>query len=227
MSILASVSLKKVRVWETHMWGQLWEFDLPHMSLSMLFMEEQQLLLMALKNNFLMVWDLMSGNLRDTANWTTDLEGPDAHGYRRPIAAAFNGEACLLAILYRGQDILIWELERDSLHETYCKESGARAPGERRANTAGAIGLMFSLAPSSYLLAASYADGDLVLFDNSEGTLLGTTLANAQTLASSPDGRMLAGGNSSGVIQLFEFETLKLLYRINSDKHGIQELAYR
>lgn len=226
MSVLASVSLKKARIWDTHMWEQLWEIDLPHMTLSMLFMEEQQLLLVALKNNLLMVWDIMSGNLRDTADWTTGLEGPDAHGYRRPIAAAFNGEACLLAIVYRGQDILLWDLERDSLHETYCKESGARAPGEQRANTPGAIGLIFCLAPSSYLLAVSYADGDLALFDTSEGSLLGTTLANAQTLASSPDGRMLAGGNSSGVIQLFEFETLKLLYRIDSDEYGVQELAY-
>ncbi|KAI4127222.1 MAG: hypothetical protein LQ347_004688 [Umbilicaria vellea] len=168
----------------------------------------------------------MTGALRESADWTLDLEGPDAHSSRRPIAAAFCGESSLLAVIYRGQDILLWDLERDSLHDTYCKESGARVHGEKRTTNPGATGLTFSLAPDTSLLAVSYSDEDVVLFDTSEGTVMATTLVNAQTLASSPDGRTLASGDSAGTIQLFDFKTLKLLYRIESNEYGIQQLAF-
>ena len=226
IDVLVSTGLKKVRIWDTRLWEQSWEFDIAQMCMSVQLMEEQQLLLGALKDNHLMVWDLEAGSLRESVDWTNDLEGPDAHAYRRPIAAAFCIESGLLGVVYRGQDILLWDLERDSLHETYCKESGARIRGEKRSTTSGVVGLIFSLAPNANLLAASYSDGDLVLFDTSEGTVRGIVPANAQTLASSPDGRTLAIGNSSGTIELFDFETLKLLYRINSEEYGIKELSF-
>ena len=226
IDVLVSTGIKKVRIWDTRSWEQSWEFDIAQTCMSILLMEEQQLLLGALKNNHLMVWNLLTGTLRESADWTVDLEGADAHAYRRPMAAAFCMESGLLAVIYRGQDILLWDLERDSLHDTYCKESGVRVRGEKRTATSGATGLIFSLAPNASLLAVSYSDGDLVLFDTSEGIVKEMTLANAQTLASSPDGCTLASGDSSGTIQLFDFETLKLLYRINSDEYGIQELAF-
>ncbi len=226
INVLASTGAKKVRIWNTSSWEQSWEFDIAQISMSILFVEEQQLLLAALNNNHLMVWDLITGSLRESTDWTIDLEGPDAYAYRRPIAAAFCLENSLLAVVYRGQDILVWDLGRDSLHDVYCRETGARVRGEERIAGPGAMDVIFSLAPNTSLLAASYADGDIVIFDTSEGTVLAMAQANAQILSCSPDGRTLASGNASGTINLFDFETLKLLYRINSDDYGIQELAF-
>ena len=226
MNVLASAGAKIIRVWDIASWEQVSEFDIAHQSLAIAFVQEQQLLLAALRDNHLMIWDLATGTLRDSANWTLELEGPNAHAFRRPIAAAICTESYLLAVVYRGQDILLWDLERDKLHETYCKETGARAHDQRRHTTAGATGLIFSLAPNLSLLAASYSDGDLVVFDTSEGNVCATTEANAQTLACSPDGRTLATGNASGTLQLYDFETLKLLYRINSGDYGIKQLAF-
>jgi len=127
--------------------------------------------------------------------------------------------------VYRGQDILLWDLEGDTLYETYSKETGAR-PGAKFAGRGVTGGLVFGLDSSATLLAASYADGDLVLFDTCEGIVKEVTLANAHTLASSNDGRTLATGDSTGTIQLFDFETLKLLYRINSEDYSIKSLAF-
>lgn len=226
VDVLVSTGLKTVRIWDTSTWEQSWEFNTTQMCLSILLVEEQQLLLGALRDNHLMIWDLVTGTLRESADWTTDLAGPNAHTYRRPMAAAFSPDCGLLAVIYRGQDILLWDLERDTLHDTYCKESGSRVSSGKRLPTAGATNLIFNPGSNTNLLAASWSDGDLVVFDTSEGTVQATTLANAQTLASSPDGRTLAGGNASGTIQLFDFETLRLLYRINSDEDSIRGMAF-
>ncbi|KAL8741617.1 MAG: hypothetical protein Q9190_005799 [Brigantiaea leucoxantha] len=226
--VLVSTGNKSLCVWNLTSWEQTWEFGISHQCLSVVLMEEEQLLLGALKNNRLMIWDLTTGDLKDSGNWTEDLEGPISHAHRRPIAASFCTETNLLAVVYRGQDILVWDLERDTLHETYCKDTGIRSPTPDRKRSAdpGATGVIFSPAPNATLLAATYADGDLVLFDTSEGIVKHVVLANAQTLACSPNGRTLASGNSSGTIEVFDFETLKLLYRINSGEYSIKCLAF-
>lgn len=224
--LLVSTGYKTVRVWSTTAWEQRWKFDIAQLCMSVAFMENEQLLLGALRNNQLMIWDLDAGSLRDSVDWTVDFEDSNTNSFRRPILADFCMEQGLLAIVYRGQDVILWDLERDALHEIYCKETGARPRDQAVRTSAGVMGLKFSSAPAAALLAVSYSDGDLVLFDTSEGTVVATTLVNAQSLASSPDGRTLACGNSSGTIQLFDFETLKLLYNIISEDYGILTLAF-
>lgn len=222
---IASSGAKFVQIWDVTSWQQLVKFDIPQQCISLAFTDEDQLLLGALKNNQLMIWDLTTCLLRDSADWTQDIEGQRAHAFRRPTSAAFSIELGLLAVVYRGQDILLWDLERDALYETYGKEIGARSVGGKVTN-ATVWSLVFSTAPGATLLAAAYSDGDLVLFDTSEGIVKETILANAQILACSPNGRTLASGDSSGTIKLFDFETFKLLYRISSEEYGIKSLAF-
>lgn len=226
MDILISAGPRKVRIWDAVSWEQIWEFKTTQQCMSLALIEEDQLLLGALKNNNLAIWDLVEGTLRDTANWTLDLEGSQSHAYRRPIAASFCMESCLLAVVYRGQDILLWDLDRDVLHDTYSKAGSSTKNAKVDVSAGVTGGLVFSATPNATLLAAAYSDGDLVLFDALEGTVMNKTLVNAQTLACSPDGRTLATGDSSGTIQLFDFENLRPLYRINSDEYCIKELAF-
>ena len=222
---IASSGAKSVQIWDVTSWQQLTIFEVSQQCISIAFTDEDRLLLGALKSNQLMIWDLTTCLLRDSADWTQDIEGQRANAFRRPTSAAISIELGLLAVVYRGQDILLWDLGRDTLYETYGKETGARSMGGKVTN-ATVWSLVFSTAPAATLLAAAYSDGDLVLFDTSEGTVKETTLANAQILAGSPNGRTLASGDSSGAIKLFDFETLKLLYRINSEENGIKSLAF-
>ncbi|RFU24407.1 hypothetical protein B7463_g11933, partial [Scytalidium lignicola] len=52
------------------------------------------------------------------------------------------------------------------------------------------------------------------------------TQANAQTVTCSPDGLTLVAGNSAGMVQLLEFDTLQLLYRVNATDRGIRGLSF-
>jgi WD40 repeat protein len=224
--IFISSGAKLVCVWSTNSWEPLWKFSIPHLCMSLALTDDNELLLGALRSNHLLVWDLADGTLRDSTDWTQGIEGQRAHAFRRPIAAAICIESYLLAVVYRGQDILVWDLERDALHDTYSRETGVRASPVRKSFSPGALSVVFSKGTSADLLAAAYADGDLVLFDTSEGVAVQNVLANAHTLAASPDGRTLACGDTSGTIQLYDFETLKLLHRITSDDYGTSALAF-
>lgn len=226
IDILISAGPRKVRIWDAGSWEQVWEFKTAQQCMSLALIEEDQLLLGALKNNNLAIWDLAEGTLRDTADWTLDLEGSQSHAYRRPVAASFCVESCLLAVVYRGQDILLWDLDRDTLHDTYSKAGSSTKSAKVEVSAGVTGGLVFSATPNATLLAAAYSDGDLVLFDTLDGTVREKAFVNAQTLACSPDGRTLASGDSSGTIQLFDFENLRLLYRISSDEYCVKELAF-
>lgn len=226
--VLSSACTKSVCVWDTSTWQLLWRFNIDKQCLALGMINGNQRMLGAMKNNHLMMWDLINGQLMDSFDWTEEFEGPRAKAYRRPTFAALcadSAELSLLAVLYRGQDILLWSLDRESLYDTYGKEGSRQSDG--RTTNATVWSVAFSAGPGTNLLAAAYSDGDLILFDTFEGTVKAeVTHTNAQTLASSPNGRTLASGDSAGTIQLFEFETLNLLYRIRSKEYSIKALAF-
>ncbi|KAL8895234.1 MAG: hypothetical protein Q9192_003767 [Flavoplaca navasiana] len=131
----------------------------------------------------------------------------------------------LITSQHVGQDILLWDLERDALYDIYNKMSGASSILGKRAADPGVIVLTFNRAPGTNSLAAGYSDGDLVLFDTSEGCIKALVTANAQSLASSRDGRTLTSGDGSGKLQIFDFETLTLLHCIQSSGY-VKELQF-
>ncbi|KAM0804114.1 hypothetical protein BDR22DRAFT_800435 [Usnea florida] len=227
-SVIASSGMKSIRLWDVESWQQLWQQDIPRDCLSLCFADEDRLLLGALRNNELMFWECASGLLTDVADWTENDDGQQNHAYRRPTTAAVCAESSLLAVVYRGQDILIWDIESNSLYDTYAKETGSSRNPSTNSNVKAFVtgGLVFSTDPSTTLLAASYSDGDLVLFETTEGIVKEKTLANAQILASSPNGRTLAAADSAGRIQIFDFETLRLLHCISADDYGTKALTF-
>ena len=222
---LVSAGLHSIRLWHTSSGELIWQSKISQLCMSVAFVEEEQILLGALRSNQLMIWDLSAGGVRDITNWTQDYEGHILHSYGSPRVAAFCMRSCLLAVVYRGKNILLWDLERDALHDTYSR-SGSSSRSTAYGDDAGVICLVFNMAPNATLLAAGYACGDLLLFDTTEGIVVGTALVNAQTLACSPNGRILASGDSAGTIQLFDFETLRPLYSIHSDEYCIRGLVF-
>ena len=226
-NFLASAGLKSICVWNVLSWELHWKFDINSNCMSLSFVDNDRLLLGVFRSSQLLVWDMATGRSRELTSWLDEL-GEDFSGrLRSPTTATLACGSSLLAIVYRGQDIIIWDTENERTYDIYGKETGSLgAQAERRPGTASVFTLIFSRAPEAGLLAAAFSDGELVVFNTSEGTIQATTPANAHTLASSPDGLTLACGNSAGTIQLFEFESLRLLYRIQSEEFGIKSLAF-
>lgn len=66
----------------------------------------------------------------------------------------------------------------------------------------------------------------MTLFNTVTRKVKATTNTTAQDLVSSPDGRTLAGSDVHGTIELWDFETLKNLYRIKAQDYGISALSF-
>ncbi|KAL4968578.1 uncharacterized protein BDV14DRAFT_196880 [Aspergillus stella-maris] len=218
---LASFGVKTIRVWDIGSWAEWCTLPISSMCMTATFIEEDRLLLAALKNNQLAEWDISSGGTaRGTTNWTRDFDESYVQS-RQPTRAAFFRDQNLLAVVYRGEDILLWDFELDRVHDIYGKEHGSRLITSEKesdgSTTVWALAFSSALADAG-LLVASYSDGDLVIYDTSSGGVREILNGvNAQTLACSFDGRTLATADSQGTISLFDLETFRLLYRLHFD----------
>ncbi|KUI64917.1 Vegetative incompatibility protein HET-E-1 [Cytospora mali] len=224
--ILASASHRLIRTWNTETWQSQWDIKIPKECMALAFVDDGRILLAALKNAHLLVLDLVNRTQREV-DWSKRLG--DHHGDkfkgRTPDMAVFQTDLDTLAVVYRGQDLVVWNYEDDT-HRLYNRSRGL---------TGGSVqpvvhvqSLAFSHLPGSSLLVVNYFVGDLVLFDTNSGTIktmVSTKDVYAQ-LTSSPDGRTFAAAAMDGTIELFDFETLQKLYRIQSEDHGITFLAF-
>jgi WD40 repeat protein len=127
----------------------------------------------------------------------------------------------MLAAAYSGQSITLWDMEADSYYGTCGKKL---SNGETSTHVVSA--LVFNPNVNIGLLAVSYLDGELALLDPFADQELESFRANCHTLAASPDGRLLAGGAGSGIVQIYEFDTLRLLYRIKSSDFHIKQIGF-
>ena len=127
----------------------------------------------------------------------------------------------MLAIAYRGQDIIVWDLEDECVHEIYGQDVEPFGAWECKRQRAGEERtVLFSADPEQGLLAVGYGTGELVVFNTLMHTIQArASQVNALTMAVSPDGAMT---NSVGMILIFEIETLRLLYRIILGEHAVR-----
>ena len=226
--LLASVSSKSICIWSTDSWQQVWRFELSTFCVDLIFIGNDHLLLVVLRSNQLLIWDMGTGTCGSLASWLEDLDEEPLSSTRWPIAATIGGGGSkLLAVVYRGEDIIVYDIENERILDYYGQDVGSLSPRTvRRSGVAFVRNMVFSRSSDADLLAASYSDGELVMFNTLTNKIQARTYANAHTLTSSPDGLTLACGNSAGMILIFEFETLKLLYRITSEGYGIKALSF-
>ena len=218
---LATAGRRKVNLWDSASGILLRTLVIQDHLLALDFSLDDSLLMGATRANTLKFWRIADGVEVDTGSFC-DVEEEDGQGssyLRPPTHAAFSTELKLLAVGYRQRPISLWDLEDRTFVGQFHK-SAAIYPGPL------IFALTFNLNSGLCLAAAAYDDGDLVTFDPWTQKQQASVNADAATLASSPDGTVLATANGVGVITLYEFETLNLLYRINSFEQSIRSMVF-
>jgi WD40 repeat protein len=222
--ILVSCGRRDLKVWDIEANTLKYHFQVEHDILALSLASGANWLLIALKSGSLVRWSLVTGEIANESNWELGFE--DEGAFRRPpLLAAFSPDEAVLAVAYRGRPIQIWDLEDNELRGYVGRETQDLGTLALGSNTSPSS-LSFNHDDTISLLAVAYEDGDLCLFDYEELKLLNMIEANAQIICCSPDGTTLATGNAVGMVQLLEFETFQLLFRVNAADYGIRSLAF-
>lgn len=215
---LATAGNTTVRVWSPANGLELACFRLPARCACMAFAEDDTILSVATKQNQLVEWDLDAhAFVRDEPiSWDADL--PERMRGRELVNGWLSPGTGLLAALYRGYDLVLWDCADKSFYDTYEQQTGSVQMFGSHLEARGwptVLAAVFSQAADPGLLAALYDDGDLVVFDVEAGTpiAVNTERVYCPVLASSHNGRTLASVDKLGSLTLFEFKTLRLLYR--------------
>lgn len=223
-TFLASSGPRKVLLWNTRTGVLIWAVDirvqLQPMALS--FNEDDSILMLATKENYIASFQAADGTKLEDCPFYDTLENEEETGYRHPPwNAQFSQELNLLAVSYRNRPITLWDLETKTYLGQFQKNGSEDVYPAPQTNS-----MAFNPNPELPLVAAAYNDGDLVIFDPWSLNQMASFEITVQVLVASPDGRFLATGDMHGMIHLFNFEALRLMYRITTYDYGIRDIVF-
>ncbi|KAI1842336.1 hypothetical protein JX266_011504 [Neoarthrinium moseri] len=226
-TLLASAGNKTIRIWDPESGSPILRVSIDSICLALAFTDHNSVLRAVTKKNQLYEWDVSTGLLfENPIDWTQDLldeEGSDLQS-RAPELAEIGYTAGLLCISYRGKDLILWDYLDHDLYDIYERDTGSKryASTKLADGTTTVQGMAFSEQRDFNMLAISYYDGGLALYDTSNGSKVHLREdVNALLLVGSPDGRTLATADSRGNIKLFDFASLKFIYHIQLPSNSL------
>lgn len=218
---LATASRKKIRMWNCSTMAMAWESKLDDPLLALSFSEDNSFLMGATRSNALFFWTLTTGHLVNSFQFSDidESTGREHHHARAPTHASFSPGLSLLAVVYRQRPIVLWDLEDCTYVGQYNKDTDVY-PGPL------CLALIFNQKAEVQLVAAAYDDGELEVFDPWTQRKRASVSADVAVMQGSKDGTVLVSGDGNGKITLYDFETLKIIYNINSNELVIRDFAF-
>lgn len=219
-TLLATAGRQGIVLWDIATGTRLWAVSITQRLLALGFNEDDTMLMATTIVNYTICWSVKEGEEIDRF-FVSDQVEDESNTYQRPPShAQICGELNLLAVCYRQRPINLWDLEDKSFIGQFHKSAPDVYPGPLL------MAMVFNPNPEMNLAAASYQDGDLVIFDPWNQRQHAIAEANAQILAASSDGATLATGDGNGTVQLFDFESLRLLYRSTANDFDIRAITF-
>ncbi|KAF5017592.1 hypothetical protein F66182_10456 [Fusarium sp. NRRL 66182] len=221
--LVATCGLRTTKVWDTRNGQVVHSLVTPPQPLGMEF--DGDTLLIASRSNYFAACDL-SHDLQAEAVQRPWGDASSPHPNQMPpqgtpSTLTISTSHKMLAVAYVHQSITLWDMEE----EVYVGNCGRKLSNGETC-THAVVALTFNPNPDTSLLAVAYQDGNLALLDPFADRQLECLLTDCHSLAPSPNGRFLAAGGANGIINVYEFNTLKLLYRVESSSSYIEQLAF-
>ncbi|PGH13280.1 hypothetical protein AJ80_06390 [Polytolypa hystricis UAMH7299] len=220
--LLASSSVGKIIIWNTQTGAAVWTTEtlLRLQPLALSFNEDDSRVMLALENSIAML------RITDGYEWDNSIffgdNGEEELGFGcSAVCVRFSLHFSVLAASYRQKPIIIWDLERNRFHGRLVRDGCEGRKGWLDVND-----VAFHPNPEAALIAVAYNDGYLVVFDVCDCKQLVQSSIQIQALTASLDGRTLAAGDLEGNIHIFNFETLKLIYRVQMDHCVVKGMVF-
>lgn len=171
----------------------------------------QQITLVS-QHGHVMSWDIATGALlvdQAFAYRHPDDDGGTTKMLKAPHVASLSSDLEIVAMGFRAETVCMYDVASGDL---IC---WARDERNRLVST-----LLFNPNPDVDLLLVIFRDHELVLYETWTGDIVGSrqTPSEAGVLSAtvSPDGRTLATMDTLGVLQIWDFESLGLIYRVST-----------
>lgn len=218
---LATASRKKIRLWKCTTMVLAWESKLNDPLLALSFSEDNSLLMGATRSNALLFWALATGHLVNSFQFSDidESTGKEHQHARVPTHASFSPGLSLLAVAYRQRPIVLWDLEDCTYVGQYNKDTDVY-PGPL------CLALIFNPKAQVQLVAAAYDVGELVVFDPWTQRKRASVNADIAVMEGNKDGTVLVSADGNGKITLYDFETLGIIYSINSNELVVRDFAF-
>lgn len=167
-------------------------------------------------------WDISTGSLLEDQVFTyrsPDDETEVITQIKAPHVATLSPDVELLALGYRWGTVCMWEVSSGAL---IC---WARDDENRLVSV-----LMFNPNPSINLLLVIFRDHELALYDTWSGGLVTSqaspSCVGVLSATCSLDGRTLATMDPQGILQIWDFESLNLLYHVSTPSTSFRILNF-
>ncbi|ERF75027.1 hypothetical protein EPUS_08841 [Endocarpon pusillum Z07020] len=229
---LAAAGRKKIKMWDLITSTLLWTATAPDILLAMEFNDAGTILMTTTRTEFMISLRVDIGEVDDKVQFSDIFEDDPvdedhkqrpaklASSYRRPPnLTVFSTKLNLLAVAYRARPVTFWGLNDSSYVGQLWRTSDEFQ--------LAVVALVFNPNPDVSLVAAAYQDGSILTFDPWTQCKHGDTgPVGAMILGASPDGTILATADFTGVITLFDFETLRLLYKVTSVEQSVRQIVF-
>lgn len=234
-SVLASCSARRLAVWDINaprgssfpcLWSRDLDFTPSHMSFHP---DGNSIVLSDPENSAIVTFQAGDGRRGEPVLLHASLDSDSSDesdnqeaSWTRSERITLDPSRQLAALTYRNASVSIWDLDSIDKIGDFEKEGS-----EGVYVSPPALATVFNPIPEQELLAIAYGDGDIVTcnpwtLDQTNMISLHVTLV---ALATTSDGRMLAGVADDGEVYLFLFETLKPVYRTGRPEDQLQILG--
>ena len=220
-ALLAAGSRRSVKLWNVATGSLLFAHDISpgNDPLTLCIDDEGTRLMTATMKKDFITWNIPNRKIVKNQTWA-EKDAASTVG-RPPTVIKISLEHRLLAVTYRSLPIFLWDLD------TFILLGRCDLPTSRRGSVSIPItDFVFNPNPEVELIAVAYMASELVLYDVFRFTFKASIPSECDILAASSDGRTLAGGDSSGRIQLFDFDTLQLLMQISLPDYNIKAMRF-
>lgn len=220
--LLVSCGMKTVKVWDVRRDEEIHCFKAPPRPIALEFDDDS--VVVASTKNYLAIWNLGSDPPHEVdKSWNDGCsDASEGTAFRgQSSAISISTQHKMMAVAYNGRPIVLWDLEGDA----YFGTTGKRL-STGKTSTHLVTSLAFNPNPNVELLAVCYLDGELVIINPFTDEEVQKCRANCPSIVASPDGRLLAGSPGDGTIHVYEFDTLRLVYRVTSSNIFIRQIVF-
>ncbi|KAI1455463.1 NACHT and WD domain protein [Annulohypoxylon moriforme] len=217
---VAVCTTRSVVVWDLE-GNTIWEKRIRFRCI--LLSSSEDFLIAISQHGHLLKWNLLNGELLEdqTFAYRKHDGDPELGGLlgKAPSLASISPDTELLALGYRGGTVCLWDLQTSEFIGWAVDED----------NKLASI-LLFNPNPNINLLLVIYTNHDLSVYDTWSGGLVNsykaTTDMGILSASCSPDGRTLATIDTHGNLQIWDFESLSLLYHVLSPAASFRILCF-